>query len=178
MLGFDRADESAPPAPPVPPVPAAGDRVAGDGPRPDVPRSGVLVGRDVEEHGLAPATPGSPDAPPAPPAPVISAVEPSPDRTLVEALHRVADSFERVAASLDADRRERRGTIDDIDALLRTLVGELRSPSAVAPVVVAGTIDLDPAAAPPPLSPGEPTVDLAAAERVDERRPFQRSRRR
>jgi hypothetical protein len=139
----------------------------------------VLIGRDVEEHGAAPAAPAAPPAPAVPPAPQgISAVEPHADRALVEALHRVADSFEKVAASLDADRRERRGTIDDIDALLRTLVGELRSPSAVTPVVVAGTIDLDASAAPPPLSPGEPTVDLAAAERVDERRPFQRSRRR
>ncbi len=65
------------------------------------------------------------------------------EEALVGALHRVADSFERVAESLDADRRERRGSLEGFDALLRELVTELRPPSAIPPVVVGGSIEPD-----------------------------------
>lgn len=142
-------------------------------------REHVLIGRDAETHPHGPAR-TEPEAAfdePVPAGPSAqSPAEPSPQspaepRTLVDALYRVADAFERVADSIDADREARRSTLDDVDALLRTLVGELRSPAAVAPVVLAGTID---AGEPRSLIPGDDTIDLAA----DERRPFERARRR
>ena len=61
---------------------------------------------------------------------------------LVGALNRVAEAFERVADGLDADRRDRKDRRDDLDGVLRGLVAALQSPTAVAPVVVAGSIDL------------------------------------
>jgi hypothetical protein len=63
------------------------------------------------------------------------------DAALVSALHRVADTFERVADSLDADRRDRRARLDDVDGLLREIVSGLRQPTAVPPVVIGGSID-------------------------------------
>lgn len=140
----------------------------------DPERAHVLVGRDVDDHAAP--------APHPEPEPSLDAVEPAPpppvepvddDRALVDALHRVADSFERVAESLDADRRARRETLDDVDTVLRALVGELRSPAAVPPVVLAGTIDATDAAR--PLEPGADTIDLTADA---DRRPFERARRR
>jgi hypothetical protein len=73
------------------------------------------------------------------------------EEALVRALDRLADSFERVAAGLEADRHDRLARLDDVDGLLRELVVGLSARSAppidVAPtarpsVVVAGTIDL------------------------------------
>ena len=86
----------------------------------------------------------------------------SDDTGLAQALNRMAESFETLAASLESDRQERRARLDDVDGLLRELVLGLRSPAALpptplpttpmppapipptgrAPVVVAGTIDL------------------------------------
>jgi hypothetical protein len=138
----------------------------------DPGRARVLVGRDVGDHdGGAPDPEGFLDDTD---LPVPGAAEPfDGNRALVEALHRVAESFERVADSLDADRVARHETLDDVHGLLRTLVGELRSPAAVAPVVVAGTIDATDAAR--PLASGDDTIDLAALD--PDRRPFERARR-
>jgi hypothetical protein len=173
MLAFGLAGANSVPAP------TEGD----DRERPELHdplREHVLVGRDAEEHHAArrPEPEATFDeAPPVAPAPIASPpiasppAEPADDtRTLVDALYRVADAFERVADSIDADRAARRSTLDDVDALLRTLVGELRSPAAVAPVVLAGTIDATDSRS---LTPGDDAIDLAA----DERRPFERPRR-
>jgi hypothetical protein len=83
----------------------------------------------------------------------VAEAEPAATRedALARALDRLADSFDRVAAGLEADRHDRLARLDDVDVLLRELVVGLTAraqpPVAVAPatrpsVVVAGTIDL------------------------------------
>jgi hypothetical protein len=60
---------------------------------------------------------------------------------LVSALHRVADAFETIAQTLDADRRDRRQQLDAVEFLLREMVIGLAQPTAVSPIVVGGSID-------------------------------------
>jgi hypothetical protein len=60
---------------------------------------------------------------------------------LVQALHRVADTFETVAEDLELDRQERRARLDTVEVLLRDLVTGLAPPTAVPPIVVGGSID-------------------------------------
>jgi hypothetical protein len=135
---------------------------------------GVLVGRDADVHSPRHAEPEANTAEPEPEGRPLAG--PADDtRALVDALCRVADSFERVADSIDADRRARRATLDDVDSLLRALVGELRSPAAVAPVVLAGTINA--VDAPPSVSRGNGAIDLEAVDAAEaDRRPFERAR--
>jgi hypothetical protein len=64
------------------------------------------------------------------------------DAGLVPALNRVVDAFERIAESLDADRRERGARLDAVEMLLRDLVTGLSQPTAEPPIVVGGSIDL------------------------------------
>jgi hypothetical protein len=97
----------------------------------------VTVPPDAKPPVTVPPVTRRPDTVPA------VAVPADGEEALVGALHRVADSFERVAESLDADRRERRGSLEGFDALLRELVTELRPPSAIPPVVVGGSIEPD-----------------------------------
>jgi hypothetical protein len=63
------------------------------------------------------------------------------DLELVAALHRVADAFESIAESLDADRRDLRAHLDVVEFLLRELVIGFAQPAAVPPVVLGGTVD-------------------------------------
>jgi hypothetical protein len=60
---------------------------------------------------------------------------------LVNALHRVADAFESIAAALDSDRRDRRDQLDAVEFLLREMVIGFARPTALRPVVLGGTID-------------------------------------
>jgi hypothetical protein len=68
---------------------------------------------------------------------------PTVDPGLVPALNRVADAFERMAASIDVEHREREARLDAVERLLRELVTGLAQPTAVAPVVLGGSISLD-----------------------------------
>ena len=72
------------------------------------------------------------------------------DAGLLPALNRVADAFERIAESLEVDRRERGARLDAVEGLLRDLVTGLGQPTAEPPIVVGGSIDLT--ALPDPLS--------------------------
>lgn len=63
------------------------------------------------------------------------------DLELVNALHRVADAFESIAESLEADRRDRRAQNDTVEFLLRELVLGFAQPSAAPPIVLGGSID-------------------------------------
>ena len=63
------------------------------------------------------------------------------DMELVNALHRVADAFESIAASLETDRRDRREQLDTVEFLLREMVIGFAHPTATRPVVLGGTID-------------------------------------
>jgi hypothetical protein len=65
------------------------------------------------------------------------------DPGLVPALNRVADAFERMAASIEVEHREREARLDAVEQLLRELVAGLAQPTAVPPVVVGGSISLD-----------------------------------
>jgi len=65
------------------------------------------------------------------------------DPGLVPALNRVADAFERMAASMEVEHREREARLDAVEGLLRELVTGLAQPTAVPPVVVGGSISLD-----------------------------------
>ncbi|HEY5014433.1 MAG TPA: hypothetical protein VIK61_17245, partial [Acidimicrobiia bacterium] len=85
----------------------------------------------------APPVPPEPPAPPAPAAPAVA----DRDDALVDAMHRVADSFERIAESLEADRLDRRARFDDVDGLLHSLVNGLARPTSVAPVVIGGSVE-------------------------------------
>jgi hypothetical protein len=63
------------------------------------------------------------------------------DLELVNALHRVATSFESIAESLESDRLDRRTQIDAVEFLMREMVLGFAHPTAVAPVVLGGTVD-------------------------------------
>jgi hypothetical protein len=63
------------------------------------------------------------------------------DMELVNTLRRVADAFERIAESLESDRRDRRAQLDAVEFLLREMVLGFAQPSAVPPVVVGGTVN-------------------------------------
>jgi hypothetical protein len=64
------------------------------------------------------------------------------DGELVTALHRIADSFERVADGLEAERADRIAQGDAIEFLLRELVlGAAVAPTAIRPTVLGGSID-------------------------------------
>jgi hypothetical protein len=63
------------------------------------------------------------------------------DHEVVHALHRVADAFESIAASLESDRRDRREQLDAVEFLLREMVLGSMQPTAARPVVEGGTID-------------------------------------
>jgi len=63
------------------------------------------------------------------------------DLELVNALHRVAESFERIAESLESDRRDRQVQLDAVEFLMREMVLGAAQPTAVSPAVLGGTID-------------------------------------
>ena len=63
------------------------------------------------------------------------------DLELVNALHRMADAFESIAESLEADRRDRRAQLDAVEFLLRELVIGFAPATAVRPVVLGGSIE-------------------------------------
>jgi hypothetical protein len=82
------------------------------------------------------------------------------DMELVNALHRVADAFENIAAALDADRRDRREQLDAIEFLLREMVLGFAPTTAVRPTVLGGT--LTPGSVPPESSSATSVdIDLA-----------------
>jgi hypothetical protein len=63
------------------------------------------------------------------------------DLELVNALHRVAESFERIAESLESDRRDRQVQLDAVEFLMREMVLGAAHPTAVSSAVLGGTID-------------------------------------
>ena len=63
------------------------------------------------------------------------------DLRLVDALQCVAHAFESVAASLEADRRDRRAQADAFELVLRELLIRFVQPSAVPPAFLGGTVD-------------------------------------
>ncbi len=63
------------------------------------------------------------------------------DLELVNALHRVATAFESIAESLESDRVDRRAQLEAVEFLMREVVLGFGHPTAVAPVVLGGTID-------------------------------------
>ena len=63
------------------------------------------------------------------------------DKELVDALHCVADSFERIAESLEADRRDRRQQVDAVEFLLREMVLGMAQPSGPIRPCLGGSID-------------------------------------
>lgn len=63
------------------------------------------------------------------------------DLELVNALHRIADSFESIAASLETDRRDRCAQLDAVEFLLREMVIGMAQPTTARPMVLGGTID-------------------------------------
>jgi hypothetical protein len=65
------------------------------------------------------------------------------DPGLVPALNRVADAFERMAERLEVEHRDREVRLAAVEQLLRELVTGLAQPTAVPPVVVGGSIDLE-----------------------------------
>jgi hypothetical protein len=87
------------------------------------------------------------------------------DPGLVPALNRVADAFERMAQSMEVEHREREARLGAVEELLRELVTGLAQPTAVPPVVLGGSIDLESlgggAQDRPELEPdGGPEIDL------------------
>jgi len=74
---------------------------------------------------------------------VIDTAPTNADPGLVPALNRVADAFERMAASVEVEHREREARLDAIEHLLREFVSGLAPPTAVPPVVVGGSISLE-----------------------------------
>jgi hypothetical protein len=60
-----------------------------------------------------------------------------------KALHRIADTIERVSAQLDAYHHERAEHLDAIEFLLREMVIGTISPPTVRPAVVGGVVDPD-----------------------------------
>ena len=84
------------------------------------------------------------------------------DGGLVQALNRVADSFDTLAANLEADRQERRTRLDDVDGLLRQLIG-LQSPASLPPTPMPPA-PVPPTARPPVVVAG--TIDLSGMENV------------
>jgi hypothetical protein len=65
------------------------------------------------------------------------------DSELVPALNRVADAFERMAASIEVEHVQREARLEAVERLLHELVTGLAQPTAVPPVVVGGSIDLE-----------------------------------
>jgi hypothetical protein len=63
------------------------------------------------------------------------------DLELVNALQRVATAFESIAESLESDRLDRHAQIDAVEFLMREMVLGFAHPTAVAPVVLGGTVD-------------------------------------
>ncbi|MDQ1466734.1 MAG: hypothetical protein QOH10_1149 [Actinomycetota bacterium] len=100
----------------------------------------VAVAVETATDNAADTATDSVPAPAAKPAPEDEPRPAAPDTALVSALHRVADSFERVAESLDADRCDRGARLDDVESLLREFMSGLR-PTAVPPVVIGGSIE-------------------------------------
>lgn len=80
------------------------------------------------------------------------------DLELVTALQRVATAFESIAKSLDTDRRDRRAQLDAVEFLLREMVIGFAQPTAIAPVVLGGSVDPSAAGASPR---GEVDIDLS-----------------
>ena len=133
----------------------------------------VVESERVESPFLVPPVPPVPPLRPAPPAPptvpdraVPDHAVPDRDTALVDALHRVADSFERIAESLEADRLDRRARFDDVDDLLHELVNGLARPTAVPPIVIGGSIESadigEPAPALPPIDLTRPEIAATA----------------
>jgi len=60
-----------------------------------------------------------------------------------KAMHRIADTIERLSAQLDAYHHERAEHFDAIEFLLREMVIGTVAPAAVRPVVLGGVIDPD-----------------------------------
>ena len=81
------------------------------------------------------------------------------DVEVVNALHRIADSFESIAASLETDRRDRRAQLDAVEFLLREMVLGMVRPPATQPMVLGGTIDASAVNAGPR---GPVDIDLSA----------------
>jgi hypothetical protein len=81
------------------------------------------------------------------------------DLELVNALHRVATAFESIAESLESDRLDRRAQIDAVEFLMREMVLGFARPTAVAPVVLGGTVD--------PTALRADTVGAAGAVDID-----------
>jgi hypothetical protein len=63
------------------------------------------------------------------------------DLELVNALHRVADSFESIAGSLESDRRDRANQLEAIEFLMREMVLGFAQPTATRSFVRGGSID-------------------------------------
>ena len=63
------------------------------------------------------------------------------DTEIVSALNRVADAFASIAASLEADRGERRRQLDAVEFLLREMVLGLALPASGTSGVLGGSID-------------------------------------
>lgn len=63
------------------------------------------------------------------------------DTELMNALHRVADAFESIAGSLEADRHDERRQLDAVEFLLREMVLGFAMPTAGPPGVLGGSID-------------------------------------
>jgi hypothetical protein len=76
------------------------------------------------------------------------------DIELLGALHRIADSFERVADGLEAERRDRATQLDAVEFLLREIVIGSVAPTAVRPTVLGGSIDAA-------LADGSVDIDLS-----------------
>jgi hypothetical protein len=116
-----------------------------------------LVGAERTEIVAAGRTETRPESPPesaprtdsAPVSESVSDIAPldvTPTETdpgLVPALNRVADAFERMAASLEIEHREREVRLAAVEQLLRELVTGLGQPTAVPPVVVGGSISAE-----------------------------------
>ena len=60
---------------------------------------------------------------------------------LFNALHRIADAFEKIADGLESDRRDRRAQLDAVEFLMREMVLGFAQPTAAPPVVVGGSIE-------------------------------------
>jgi len=62
---------------------------------------------------------------------------------LVNDVHRVVDALESIAASLEADCRDRRAQFEIVEILLREMVIRLAQARPVRPVVLGGSVDPD-----------------------------------
>jgi hypothetical protein len=85
------------------------------------------------------------------------------DPELVNALHRVATAFESIAESLESDRSDRRTQLDAVEFLMREMVLGFAHPTAVAPVVLGGTVDPAALRADTGAETGAVDIDLSEA---------------